>query len=66
MIILIYQCFSYYVAYRIIDPPVITSDIPQTVTIMPGDEFTIACEATGNPLPNIFWARNDEQIILGT
>lgn len=42
-----------------IDPPAITTEIPHTLRVMPGDEHKIDCAATGNPQPNVVWRKSD-------
>lgn len=42
-----------------IDPPAITTEIPHTLRVMPGDEHKIDCAATGNPQPSVVWRKSD-------
>lgn len=41
------------------DPPVITSSFPTNLTVFPGENVNLKCEAIGNPVPVVYW-KNQE------
>lgn len=57
-IVYVYDITCEYV-FCTIDPPAITTEIPHTLRVMPGDEHKIDCAATGNPQPSVVWRKSD-------
>lgn len=51
--------YTSFLSVPYIDPPAITTEIPHTLRVMPGDEHKIDCAATGNPQPSVVWRKSD-------
>ena len=52
-----YTLFMYY-TNTILEPPVITA-APEDLTVNEGTTFTLTCNFTGVPIPNITWYKDD-------
>ncbi|XP_037039189.1 hemicentin-1-like isoform X2 [Bradysia coprophila] len=42
------------------DPPIITSNFPTNLTVLPGEKVNIKCEAIGNPTPLVYWELQED------
>ncbi|CAB4006860.1 vascular endothelial growth factor receptor 2-like, partial [Paramuricea clavata] len=45
----------------ILAPPVIIAFVPQTKSIVLGQEFFLKCVANGNPKPHVWWEKKDKK-----
>ncbi|XP_017343000.1 cell adhesion molecule L1-like a [Ictalurus punctatus] len=51
--------FSLHVPYEVEQPPTITAQsVRSIVAVAFDDDFTLTCEATGNPKPVFYWTKN--------
>ncbi|KAJ6636829.1 Hemicentin-1, partial [Pseudolycoriella hygida] len=45
----------------IYDSPVIISNFPSSLTVLPGERIQLTCDALGNPVPMIYWKYEDQE-----
>jgi len=58
-----YAVLSYLLLF-IVPPDIINEESSADLAVQEGEDATLTCKATGNPLPRVIWRREDGEMIL--
>jgi len=48
----------------VVPPDIINEESSADLAVQEGEDATLTCKATGNPLPRVIWRREDGEMIL--